>query len=277
MPDLRDTVFVATSAPAAAPLPRPRPVRTARGWVLIVAPVLAYLLMTAMLAGAFRLAAHVLTSRPEPFEIAMTYARVMQYNATHQVLLILQDLFIIFSVWLLLPKRGPAGLASYYPPVSRPIIVLAALSGVVLLVGVVIGLGELAARHYVSFHTSKSEAELAPSSLLDLIPALLVGSIVAPLAEELYFRGVLLRWLRTRLPLAASILISAALFALLHFKFTAHVGLEGWVLTGGIFTVGILAALWSVGTRSLWPSTIAHGSYNAIAISLPFLAGYLGR
>jgi hypothetical protein len=199
------------------------------------------------------------------------------YNVTHQALLIIQDVFIIFAIWLLLPKKGPARLATYYPRVSRPIIVLAALSGVVLVVGVVAGLGELATHHYVTFHASKTEQELAPSSLLDLIPALLVGSIVAPLAEELYFRGVLLRWLRSRLPLAAAIPISAALFALLHFKFTEHIGLEGWVLTAGIFAVGILAAAWSVGTRSLWPSTIAHGTYNAIAISLPFLAGFLNR
>jgi membrane protease YdiL (CAAX protease family) len=275
MPDLRDTVFAPVGvAKTSAPAP-PKSVHSARGWVLIGAPVLAFLLMAAMFAGAFNLVTQV--PSPDRAEIAMLYARAMQSNAAHQALLILQDAFIIFAIWLLLPKKGPARLASYYQRVSRPVIVLAALSGVVLVAGLVTGLGELAANHYVTFHASKTEQELAPSSLLDLIPALLVGSIVAPLAEELYFRGVLLRWLRSRLPLVASILISAALFALLHFKFTEHIGLEGWVLTAGIFTVGILAAAWSIGTRSLWPSTIAHGTYNAIAISLPFLAGFLNR
>lgn len=275
MPDLRDTVF-APVAVASAP-PRPKPVRTSRGWVLVGAPILTFLLMTAMFAGAFSLAMQVGKPAITRFEIAAFYARLMQYNATHQALLIVQDLFTVFAIWLLLPKKGPAGFASYYPRVSRPILLAAALSGAVLLLAVVTGLGELVARHLVSFHTSRSEAELAPSSLIDLIPALLVGSVVAPLAEELYFRGVLLRWLRSRLPLAVSIVISSALFALLHFKFTAHVGLEGWVLTGGIFTVGVLAAVWSVGTRSLWPSTVAHGAYNTIAITLPFIAGYLSR
>ena len=278
MPDLRDTVaIVSPEGRAEAPAVQPKSVRTARGWVLIGAPILAFLLMTGIFAGIFAVALHVSNPPLKNTEVAMLYARVMQYNAAHQVLLILQDLLIVFSVWLLLPKTGPAGFASYFPRVSPPTLVLAALSGALLVVAVVYGLEALETRHIVSFHASRTEQQLAPSNLIDLVPALLVGAVVAPIAEELYFRGLLLRWLRSRFSLVTSVLVSAALFALLHFKFTDHVGLEGWVLTAGIFTVGILAAAWSIGARSLWPSAIAHGTYNAIAITLPLIAYYFGR
>lgn len=278
MPDLRDTVAISSPEGPGVPVASaPRPVRTTRGWVLIGAPVLAFILMSGIFAGLFAVLLHAPNTPLKSYEVTALYARAMQYNATHQALLILQDLLIVFSIWLLLPKRGPAGFASYFPRVSRLTLVLAALSGALLVVAVVYGLAELATHRLVSFHASKIEQELAPSNLFDLVPALLVGAIVAPIAEELYFRGLLLRWLRSRFSLTTSVLVSAALFALLHLKFADHVGLEGWVLTGGIFTVGILAAAWSIGARSLWPSAVAHGTYNAIAISLPFMAYYLGR
>ncbi len=83
---------------------------------------------------------------------------------------------------------------------------------------------------------------------------------------------MLLRWLRTKMPLVIAAVPNAALFAATHFRFATHIGIEGWILTGGLFVFGLFAVAWASATRSLWPSIAAHGMYNATLIGAPLLA-----
>jgi len=83
----------------------------------------------------------------------------------------------------------------------------------------------------------------------------LVASAMAPLAEEIAFRGYLLSALRTRLPPRAAIAASAVLFASMHLdpvRFPA-------VLFLGLF-LGWLA--WRSG--SIWPAVAAHAVNNGL-------------
>ena len=83
----------------------------------------------------------------------------------------------------------------------------------------------------------------------------LVASVLAPLAEEVAFRGYLLSALRTRLPPGAAIAASSALFAGMHLdpvRFPA-------VLFLGLF-LGWLA--WRSG--SIWPAVAAHAVNNGL-------------
>ena len=91
-----------------------------------------------------------------------------------------------------------------------------------------------------------------------LIVALLV---VAPIAEELFFRGVVFNaWERERGPRAA-LYGSAALFAAIHDAFSVV----------PIFVLGIFLGRVYRATRSL-PTTMAlHAGFNAISLTLAFL------
>jgi membrane protease YdiL (CAAX protease family) len=83
----------------------------------------------------------------------------------------------------------------------------------------------------------------------------LVASVLAPIAEEVAFRGYLLSALRTRLPPGPAIAASAVLFAAMHLdpvRFPA-------VLFLGLF-LGWLA--WRSG--SIWPAVAAHAVNNAL-------------
>jgi hypothetical protein len=80
---------------------------------------------------------------------------------------------------------------------------------------------------------------------------------IAPLAEELLFRGVIFPGLRDVLGRSAGIGISAALFALFHFS--AELAVPYLVL-------GVLLALVVERTRSVWPAVIGHALFNVQAI-----------
>lgn len=70
---------------------------------------------------------------------------------------------------------------------------------------------------------------------VDLIPILIltfIGVVMAPVAEELFFRGSVFRFLKSKLSLAAAAWISAVLFALMHANLAAMLPLilVGWFL-----------------------------------------------
>ena len=95
--------------------------------------------------------------------------------------------------------------------------------------------------------------------------------MAAPFAEEFYFRGVLLRWLRSKLPLVVAALISAALFAALHGYFLIQPNIVGWFQTAGIFVLGLVMVALVTLTRSLWSSIIFHAAYNGAVVGLSYL------
>jgi CAAX protease family protein len=112
----------------------------------------------------------------------------------------------------------------------------------------------------------------APESWRDrytglLLVVRLIGLVVlAPVAEELVFRGMLFgRIVRTRLGQPGAIIIPAALFALLHLQYSP---LEmGFVAVDGLF-FGLARAQ----SRSLYVPILLHASGNAIAAAQRLLA-----
>ncbi len=245
-----------------------------RGWTLLAVPAISALLIVALVFALTILAIMVINPTPTTAVVQRYIAGLYRNPFAVQGLVIAQDVIVLASVWILLPRRGPASFSSYFPRVPAHLIVFAIASGAFTAFAVEIGVSLLASRHLVSFHATKLEQALVPQRAIDVVPALIAVGLAAPFAEELYFRGLLLRWLRKRLPFALSALLSAASFALIHFKFTEHVGLEGWTLTGGIFAIGLVSAGWAAVSRSLWPSIATHATYNIVIIGLPLLAMY---
>ncbi|HVM49729.1 MAG TPA: CPBP family intramembrane glutamic endopeptidase, partial [Candidatus Acidoferrum sp.] len=82
-------------------------------------------------------------------------------------------------------------------------------------------------------------------------------TVWAPLCEELWFRALLYTSLRTRLGVAASTVVTAALFAGVHYP-------KYHVWAAGLFLPAVLSSLWYERTRSLWPNVIAHSLFNLL-------------
>jgi uncharacterized protein len=82
-------------------------------------------------------------------------------------------------------------------------------------------------------------------------------ALVAPVLEELFFRGVLLPALADRFGQAPGIVISSAVFALSH--------LEPIALPG-LFAFGVIAALLVRRTGRLAPSILCHIAFNTVVV-----------
>ena len=98
-----------------------------------------------------------------------------------------------------------------------------------------------------------------------------MAGLLAPAAEELFFRGAIYSWFRQRAGIWVSVLASSALFAL------GHADTFAVVITS--FILGAVNALVFERTRSLWASIAIHAVNNCISVILVYaaLAAGMGR
>ncbi len=82
--------------------------------------------------------------------------------------------------------------------------------------------------------------------------------LLAPFAEELFFRGLLLPLLLHRLSTPAAVILSSLLFAGFHFHAPSFLSL---------FAVAIVCAVAYLRTRSLAAPIILHAAYNLVNLS----------
>ena len=82
--------------------------------------------------------------------------------------------------------------------------------------------------------------------------------VVAPVVEEILFRGFLLHRWAGRWGTATGVILSSAVFAVLHVELIGH------------FIFGVAMCALYVRTRSLWMPIAAHAVNNAFALSLAF-------
>ena len=95
---------------------------------------------------------------------------------------------------------------------------------------------------------------------------ILCGVVLAPLLEELVFRGVLYAWLRERMGFAISAAIAAVAHAAVHFDLASMLP-----LTVIFFLLGLLYER----SGSLWAPAIAHGGHNLLSMGLALAATQL--
>lgn len=97
---------------------------------------------------------------------------------------------------------------------------------------------------------------------------LAVGTVLlAPVAEELLFRGILFQALRDRLGVAAGIWLSAAAFALVHASVGSPLG-GNLMLVAVILPLGALFAWVFHRTGSLAAPIAAHAVFNLVNVSM---------
>ena len=104
-----------------------------------------------------------------------------------------------------------------------------------------------------------------PNGIGLLLLALLVTAVAAPICEEAFFRGMLFRLLRNRIPLSAAVVVSAVAFGLAHASPAVS-----WALLPTFMFMGIVLALVYQRTGWLTNSILLHGLSNAIATVLAF-------
>jgi uncharacterized protein len=110
-------------------------------------------------------------------------------------------------------------------------------------------------------------AALHQPTSLPAILALLACFIVQASSEELLFRGWLMSAVARRINLPVAVLLTSALFTLLHFSRG-----QFWVVTLGTFMFSLFACCWAIKANNIWGVMGWHSGWNwllAVGFELP--------
>ncbi len=127
-------------------------------------------------------------------------------------------------------------------------------------IGLGLGGGSLAAAAGLAYFYLAQRMGVVPDAAAGRLPAhwlLLLAVIAAPLCEEFIFRGLIFGGLRRSTGLAPSMVMSAALFALVHPSLS--------VLP--VFMLGLCTAYVYDKTRALLAPVLVHAGYNAAVLA----------
>ncbi len=121
------------------------------------------------------------------------------------------------------------------------------------------------ATHFLTFVNLNQVQDTGFSGLsqpYEYILAFCMLIVIAPVAEEILFRGYLLGKLRKHVPTWVAVLLTSALFGLVHFN---------WSVSIDVFGLSIVLCLLRIKTNRLWPGIFLHMIKNALAFYLLFI------
>lgn len=189
------------------------------------------------------------------------------------LLLDFSNLLILgMAVWIISRITDPMLPARFVPPSRKSV-----------LIGVAAGLSAVAVSSIVEYlsdrylHTNLAQDSTTTMVLPHRVDQLALGvltvAILAPLTEEVYFRGIVLGWIRRHWGMTWGIGVSSLVFGVMHLKWLTPGGTSGMVSTAELVAMGVLLALVAVRTGSLWTSVITHAVNNfCAALAAVFLA-----
>ena len=114
-----------------------------------------------------------------------------------------------------------------------------------------------------SWENSKTEAIQQNVTFITVLIAFISAAVISPIYEEIFYRGFIYRWLRTRIGFIGAILLSSIIFTIVH--------IPTYNVMPVNFFSGIIFALAYERTNSIWPSVIIHGLTNGIMVLLTSL------
>ena len=114
-----------------------------------------------------------------------------------------------------------------------------------------------------------------------LVFTVLAASVLAPLLEELTFRGVLFQAVGRRTSWVVGAVVSSAVFAVVHGEVLLPLQVESLVYGVALFAVGFVLAVVFHRSRSLVAAMVAHATFNGVQILLATtvpdeLVGFVG-
>jgi hypothetical protein len=174
-----------------------------------------------------------------------------------------QVVAIIFAIHLvLLRKRGLVWRDVGLVPASFKTLLVGLLAGV-LLAGAMEAIERLAGISLGNLVTGL----IAPDGFTwpAYLSVLLLIGIATPVAEELFFRGVIFNWMRTRWRPSVAITLNAALFGIIHLYYPLPY----------IVLVGLLGAVFAYAferSRNIWLPIALHAGHNSAVVTAIYLS-----
>lgn len=210
------------------------------------------LVLSSLAAGIAEVATHYHASSGSPLPVAVTAADLLGlwiglvgaavwWSRTRGSGNLARDFGYRLGAWWDIPAGAALGLACQY--------------GLVPLLYLPFEQGDSNLAHRLSQPTQRAVG--AAHTPVTLIVLLLFLAIGAPLVEELFFRGLLLRSLADWASPLVGVVGSGLLFGLAHFEKLQFAGLA---------LFGVILGLVAWRLRRLGPTVAAHMSFNAVAV-----------
>ena len=182
------------------------------------------------------------------------YAELNANLMTYTMISGLLTLIIILAVYRL--RRRPMAEALWLRGVDGPTL----LTGAALAPGLYLIIGTLLMLLPKAWTESYNEASAGIDS--GTLTGVLAVAVVAPVVEELIFRGLMLDRLRMVMPGWVAVLLSSAVFGACH-------GNPVWF--GYAFALGAFFGFLDLRANSVLPSILGHLAFNAISQILSFV------
>lgn len=177
------------------------------------------------------------------------------------------EVYALLVATLLLAPRGRGGVAATYGLWPRVYYVaLGMATAAALVAAVMIGYAVAGAWSELSqslVWIGRDGGRLGSVDPVTSVASIARGVLLAPLGEELLFRGALFGWLRKRLPVWAVVFATAALWTAAHFGLPAALPY--------VFVVGIFLGVLRHRTASIIPGLAVHVTHNAILFAAVFV------
>lgn len=176
----------------------------------------------------------------------------------------LAELLLLLPVWWLVLRKYRVGWAA---------LGLRSFQGWMLGLGcglmIISSLFNLFYAAFLALFDLRAQVDLVPvfAELSSPWWLLLAGIVVAPVVEEIFFRGFVFAGLSRRYGWLKAALVSSALFAVIHFQPLAIMP---------IFVLGFVFAFLYQRSGSLWPAILMHVSTNALGMGAAYLLARMG-
>jgi len=178
--------------------------------------------------------------------------QILLISTLVQVAVMIAAIYLVIRRW-----RGIDWRHIGVVPPSRWVLVFGALGGV-LLAGAMEGIERAFGITLGNLVTNLVASE--GFSWPNYVAVLLLIGIATPLAEELFFRGVVFSWMRTRWRPWVAILLNAAAFGLIHLYYPPAY----------IILVGMLGAVFALAyerSGSIWLPFALHAGHNSAVVT----------
>lgn len=165
---------------------------------------------------------------------------------------------IVIGLFFKIIRRPLSDLGFVKP--QKQFIVLGFITGILLFVGIGLLGNELTKVFGTPAPQSFTLAINGANYPWEFALLTILGGIIAPIKEEMLFRGLIYAPLRQSFGRGKGILLTGIFFATLHFEFVRFIPL---------FIGGVVLTWLYERSSSIWPAIVAHGTWNSLmAIAL---------
>lgn len=175
---------------------------------------------------------------------------------------LLQTFIIVFAIIYFLAFRG-ARLADVGIKRGINVFKMGVIGGILLFLAVIIsGIVIELILPFTPELQPVAQLMIEAEDYKDFLFFLFIGAFLAPVGEELYFRGVVYPAFKSKMGITAAMILSGCFFAILHFDIVRFIPLA----IGGFGLAYIYER-----TSSIFAPIIAHSTWNAVMMCLLYV------